>query len=136
MTRVRNRKLKDPPLQPLRIPSGWSVKWNKFYDVEPKFKSYDQLSWCFDEDMLYIINDWLQVAVDLGWYPSFKSPGSFGLVAVRLDEDASKPGASRESPLRKFRTRSKEKVVRTLERWMEWYANQKPTPTAKIRQPR
>jgi hypothetical protein len=121
----RKRKIKEPPLQALRIPTGWLVEWNTFFDVEPKFKSYDHISWHFGEDMLLVSNDRVGVAIDVGWYPAHRTNGSFGLVAVRIYEDGDRMSKSWDVPLRKIRTRSKEKVVRTLEGWLEWYGNQK-----------
>jgi hypothetical protein len=42
------------PLQPLRIPQNWKVNYNQFFDVEPKFKAFDDVSWGFGEDMLLL----------------------------------------------------------------------------------
>jgi hypothetical protein len=118
----RRRRLKEPPLQALRIPTGWRVGWNRFFDVEPEFKTYDQASGNFDEDILQMENEWAGVLIDLGWYPSCKWPGAFRLVVIRRYEDHDQMCMSWDKPLRSLRTRSKEKVVRTLERWLEWYA--------------
>jgi hypothetical protein len=44
-----------PRLMPLRIPSGWTVVWNGFLDVEEIDKSRkDQMSTYIQEDMLMI----------------------------------------------------------------------------------
>jgi hypothetical protein len=66
------------------------------------------------------------VLVDLGWYPSHRPKGSFRLVAVQLYEQGERMSASWEKPLRELRTRSKRKVVATLEEWLDWYSNREP----------
>ena len=129
------KKFKQPPLQPLRIPTGWKVEWNTFFEVEPKFKSYDQISWNFGEDMLLVENKRVGIVIELGWYPGHRWPGEFKLVALRLERVRKLMGMAWENPERKLWTRSKEKVVRTLERWMEWYGNQKMRAASK-RKPR
>lgn len=112
----------DPPLQPLRIRSGWTVVFNTFFEVEPQFKSFDDTSWNFKEDMLLIDSEQHGVAIDLGWYPSFRASGSFGLVAVALKGD----GADWQHPLRRLHTRSKKKVAAAIESWQEWFENHPP----------
>ena len=126
MKRSKRKVFKEPPLQPLRIPAGWKVEWNTFFEVEPKFKSHDQMSWNFGEDMLLITNDWIGITVEMGWYPSNRSPGIFRLVAIRNDQIEKLMGLAWDDPLRELKTGSKKKVVRTVEKWLEWFGNQKP----------
>src|SRR5438105_712067 len=87
MNRTRTEQVAEPPLQPPRIPSGWSVRWNNFFEVEPGSKSWDDNRRYFDEDMLLLENQVQGVAVDLGWYPSSRASGSFMVVAVRQSGD-------------------------------------------------
>src|SRR5712671_1310628 len=105
MKRKQEGKLKEPPLQPLRTPTGWLVQWNTFFDVEPNFGSYDQISWNFGEDMLLVSNERVGIAIALGWHPAYRSPGMFQMVAARIYEDEDKSIASWDAPLRKLRTR-------------------------------
>jgi hypothetical protein len=121
MKRTRKRK---PLLQPLRIPTGWSVEWNTFFDAEPPANHQTDLSWEFAKDMLLISNDRIGIFIELGWYPNLKG-GVFRLVAVRLYENADAMSRSWDKPLRKLLARPKEKIVRSLEKWMEWYGNKK-----------
>jgi hypothetical protein len=37
---MKTIKLKDVPLQSLKIPTGWTVTWNQFYDIEPNSNIY------------------------------------------------------------------------------------------------
>jgi hypothetical protein len=117
---------------PLRVPSGWTVSYNTFRQVEPKFKTYDDVSWDFKEDMLVIENARYQVLLDLGWYPGHTSHGAFGLRAVRLLEEG---GGDWDKPLQILRTRSSKKVVLTIERWLAWYGDGNPAPLSKPRRP-
>jgi hypothetical protein len=125
MKRARKRKFKEPPLQPLRIPTGWLVEWNTFFDAQPPLDHQNDLSWEFAQDMLLIINNHIGVVIDVDWCPNLKR-GVFRLTAVRLYENDDAMSRSWDKPLKHLHTRSKETIVRTLERWMEWYGNQKP----------
>lgn len=123
-SKFQKKTRKAASLQPLRIPTGWSVRWNNFYDVQPAFHSHDSASFYFDEDMLLLVNEHQQIAVDLGWYPAFQSTGGFVLLAVRhIGEGSSEDWGH---PLRKLRTRSKQKVVREIERWLEFFSTSAP----------
>ena len=119
----------DPSLQPLRIPTGWTVGWNTFFDIDPKFRTYDQTSWHFTEDMLQIESRRLGVLVDLGWRPEFRARGSFRLVATRFFEDPEYGWTGDwDRPLRSLTTRSRRKVVATIENWLSWYSAHPPRP--------
>ena len=124
---MRRRKvIPNPPLQPLRIPSGWTVDFNDFYEVEPTFKTYDDSAWNFKEDMLQIKHERFRLLVDLGWYPTARSTGGFGLRLLHfLGEDK---GADWENPIEFVQTRSKRKVVKVIEDWLhhDWSSRAKP----------
>lgn len=79
---------KQPPLQSLKIPTGWSVEFNTFYDLESNFKTHDDNSWNFSQDMLQITNQHRGVLLDLGWYPEHRASGQFKLVAIRIRSSA------------------------------------------------
>jgi len=111
------------PLQPLRIPQGWEVKYNSFFETEPKFKYLDDTSEDFCEDMLVLANASVGVLIDLGWYPESEPKGKFGLVAITIHADGDQMSASWLKPLRELRTRSKRKVVAAIEEWTDYYSN-------------
>ena len=113
-------KSSPPPRQPLRLPPGWAVHWNTFYEIEARFKSWDDTSWNFSEDMFLAENEFRGVMIDLGWIHSFRANGHFVLRAVRR---ADGEHYNWDRPLRTITTRSKRKVVNTLENWLEWYAS-------------
>lgn len=109
-------------IQPLRIPGGWTVAFNKLEDVEPEELSPEDERWpgSFVEDILYIYRDCLRkkkkqlerqrLGIDLGWYPDGDPAGSFLLQAVLNDNWM--------SPLLEFTSRSKKDVVNMLEKWL------------------
>lgn len=110
-------------LQPLRIPDGWTVVFNKFENIDPESVSKsDEDTWlfAFSEDILYIRSEASRkqnkqlelqtLGIDLGWYPEGDPNGSFTLYAI-LNEDW-------ENPLLTFSSRCKDDIVRTLEKWL------------------
>lgn len=109
-------------IQPLRIPGGWTVIYNKFEDIEPETLEPDDEKWlsAFNEDIL-LMNYKLvrrrnkqteeqEIAVDLGWYPDGDPNGKFRLQAI-LNKDWN-------DPLLDFSSRSKDEIVKTLEKWL------------------
>jgi hypothetical protein len=126
--RSASKDLINPPLQPLRIPSGWNVEYNTFSELDPKFRMHDDASWNFGEDMLHITNRPIQLLVDLGWYPAHRSKGRYRLKLVRLLTD--KDGADWDHPLEDLRTRSRRRVVAKIEEWLhrDWSARAKRKP--------
>ena len=109
-------------LQPLRIPVGWTVGLNKFEDIDPETLPADDEAWLssFTEDILQIYsklgrrrNDELEkqeLIIDLGWYPEGDPDGEFTLRAI-MDRDW-------YEPLLEFSSRSKDEIVKTLEKWL------------------
>ena len=89
-------------LQPLRIPSGWTIMFNKLENMEPKEISPEDKIWlyAYTEDILYMYTNISQknnkkteeqkLAIDLGWYPDGDPNGSFRLLAI-LDDNWETP---------------------------------------------
>jgi hypothetical protein len=113
----------DPPLQPLRIPTGWKVEWNTFLDVEPTFESGDHESMGFSEDLLQLSNKWSSVLLDLGWYPDCDPHGAFRLLAIRIYPNDEEIRDSWDKPLRVLTSRSKTEVVQAIEDWLWHFAH-------------
>lgn len=114
-------------LQPLRIPTGWHIEFNKLTSTEPETLDKDDERWFdFTEDIayMYTINqkkeyhkmDTQKLGIDLGWYPDCDPNGNFCLQAI-LDDDW-------ENPLKKFISKSTEEVVKQWEKWLfyDFYA--------------
>ena len=68
-------------LQPLRIPSGWTVAFNDgLYAIDPDGIGEDDGGTCFREDMLQMTHEHFNRVLDVGWYPSGDlSEGNYGL---------------------------------------------------------
>lgn len=109
-------------LQPLRIPPNWTMKLNKLSDIDPQSLAPEDRTWlfAFNEDIISMESvitrrqnkqiEEQKLIIDLGWYPDGEPEGSFLLQAV-LNEDW-------VDPLMKFSSRSKDEIVKTLEKWL------------------
>ncbi len=109
-------------LQPLRIPSGWTIMINKLEDIEPEELSPEDKIWlyAYTEDILYMYTNMSRkknkeletqtLVIDLGWYPDSDPKGTFRLLAILND--------NWENPLLEFSSRKKKEVVKKLERWL------------------
>jgi hypothetical protein len=113
----------DPPLQPLRIPTGWVIDWNGFLEVDPIFDVGEVESIGFGEDLLQISDKTRSILLDLGWYPSGDPNGEYRLVAIRRHSDEDEMRASWDRPLRSLASRSRMEIVRVLEEWLWHFAH-------------
>ena len=119
-------------LQPLKIPAGWSVEINHFYDLEPVSEDieirdkrfYEKDGWkYFDEDLLFLIKrlnkrTWLKL--DLGWAPSRSREGRFVLSVYKEDPHES---------LVRFESRSKEAIVEKINSILDEHTAFVPPPS-------
>ena len=67
-------------LQELRIPEGWFISYNQFYNVSPSKEAVLSIDTVFTEDILLLTNASRNRLIDLGWYPE----GDFTGGAYRL----------------------------------------------------
>lgn len=91
-------------LMPLRIPTGWAIRFNRFFDEEPIID--DQGIFVnaagFAEDLLLIepIPDKglypLPFSLDLGWYPAADPHGTYRLRLVTDNYEVVKEFISRD----------------------------------------
>ena len=100
------------PLQPLRIPAGWHVKYNNgLYKVDPLpgLIPEDDRWWVFKQDMLWMVHPQSNRLLDLGWYPEGDLvSGQYGLVVYE--------GNFRGRLLHEFDTRDRLVLVAEIER--------------------
>lgn len=92
--------------QGLRVPEGFVIMYNTFFDVEPpigNFKSSDW--WYFKESLLYIcyMKSDPKILLDLGWYPEFDPEGKFAIQVFKEDFSGEQ--------LVDFESRSKKEIV-------------------------
>jgi hypothetical protein len=110
---MKTIKLKDVPLQSLKIPTGWTVTWNQFYDIEPNSNIYldglpDGDVWeLFLQDLLQLKHFNKNIILDLGWTPEANPEGSY-LLQVIADEDWS-------TPIVVYKSKNKSEVVRKID---------------------
>lgn len=98
------------PLQPIRIPVGWTVSYNDFREVNPSSEAVE--ADLLREDLLQLTLDHPERIVDLGWYGS-ADDGAFGVVCVEPD--------FRGKTLASIRTRDRETAVAAVEEFLEQY---------------
>lgn len=73
-------------LQPLRIPTGWTVRWNSFYTIDPADLASDDVQWLLDEDLLQMSQEHFNRVLDVGWYPALNVlKGTYALVVYEGD---------------------------------------------------
>lgn len=98
-------------LQPLRIPTGWTVVCNDgLYEIDPVAEAIpDGLHSCyFREDMLLMENAHFKRVLHVGWFPEGDLKyGKFTLVMFE---------SSYDDPIYKFRTRDRLELVTEIER--------------------
>ncbi|BFH68977.1 MAG: hypothetical protein E6230_27125 [Paenibacillus dendritiformis] len=109
-------------LMPLRIPQGFAVGYNKFYDADPEMaEDSDMLgNWTyFTEDLLQIDKMALhqgrweipsedKCIIDLGWYPDSSREGQYRLVIANEEWEIYK----------QFSSRDRHDIRDTLEAWL------------------
>ncbi|MDE6775862.1 MAG: hypothetical protein K2J37_06185 [Ruminococcus sp.] len=99
-------------LQPLRIATGWNVKYNMFseYDLDKDGAEYsDELY----EDLLQLENK--NLLIDLGWYPHGDIKGSYKLYLVDKTNDS-----PFELPVEIFSSKSKQEIINRIEHWTNY----------------
>mgnify|MGYP001104360330 CR=1 FL=1 len=105
-------------LQPLRVPAGWNVVFNKFLEVDIENWSSDDVNWInFTEDITYLRreNRKYNIGIDLGWYPDTDPQGAFHIKVI-LNENWEKPAME-------YVTRMRKEAVEIIEDLLLRYCN-------------
>ncbi|MBO1063104.1 MAG: hypothetical protein HEQ14_19905 [Aphanizomenon flos-aquae CP01] len=109
---MKTIQLKDISLQSLKIPTGWTVTWNQFYDIEPNSNMYcdglpDGDVWeLFLQDLLQLKQINKNIILDLGWIPEANPEGSYHLQII-ANEDWS-------TPILVYESKNKSEVVEKI----------------------
>jgi hypothetical protein len=98
----------------LRIPAGWEVSWNSFYDVEPATMPEDETKPL--QDLLQLTSPRRGLLIDLGWSGS---PPQHHLVMLKGSRSSEKPSWSWDQPLKRFQTRSTAEAAAKIDQWLE-----------------
>lgn len=73
-------------LQPLRIPTDWTVGYNDLHEIDPSDVPEDDRYTFLKEDLLQMKQEHFNRLLDVGWYPSGNlADGAFGLVVYEGD---------------------------------------------------
>ena len=105
-------------LQPLRLSTGWKVAWNTFYEVDPPADRGESVDWLYlSEDLLLLANTSARVLIDVSWMP-YGPRGRFVLSAVNW-LGAGEMTEQWDRPLMQYRSRSRERIVARLDRWLK-----------------
>ena len=100
------------PLQPLRIPTGWTVGYNDgLYEIDPSAETIrtEKGLQFFKEDMLQLKHAHFNRLLDVGWFPEGDlQHGEYGLVLHEGDCTGRK--------VHEFRTRDRQALVAEVER--------------------
>lgn len=113
----RSLHFDDLSLQPLRIPDGWTVEQNQFFELTPGTEVHLEGvlggdPWeLFVEDMLQITHAKHDYTLDLGWYPESDPRGRFRVVLIHREDW--------EKPHMKFESRDKQAVIAAIETALE-----------------
>jgi hypothetical protein len=89
-------EISDSELEPLKIPSGWKVVINKFYNIDPETLhelnlSAEDTTWMFfDNTLLLLEHTTRELVLDMGWYPMWEPDGNYGLVVFKLKNSEQK----------------------------------------------
>ena len=102
-----------PPLQSLRIPAGWTVTFHDFREVDPTPEAIEAM--IVREDLLQLSHAEPPRVVDVGWYGTGED-AAFTVVCAEPDF----LGRTLES----VRTRDRQLVVATVERFLATYSGQ------------
>ncbi len=97
-------------LSPIRITSGWTMKYNNFTEYDPE---QDGAQYCYElnEDLILLENQ--NLIIDLGWYPAMNLKGCY--IMYLVDKNRENPFLV---PLDRFQTKSKKEIISKLEYWM------------------
>ena len=104
-------------LQPLRIGIQWTVAWNSFYELDPPADRDSDNWFYFDEDLLLLADNSARVLVDVSWRP-YGPRGRFILSAIDWLGAGEMP-EQWSQPMMQFRSRSRERIVAYLDRWLD-----------------
>lgn len=109
---MKKKSLKNLQLAPLRIPTGWKIINNNFYDISPDMEYFiDGIpngdSWeLFTQDLLQLQHDHYNLVLDLGWYPEADSKGNYKIVLLKKYDW--------ENPIRTIESINKDKTIKAI----------------------
>jgi hypothetical protein len=96
-------------LQELKVPGGWYISYNHFYNIAPSKATVEAIDTVFNEDILQFKNEYRNRLIDLGWYPEGNYDlGAYGLVVYEGDFHG--------KLLYEVKSKDKEEIIREINR--------------------
>jgi hypothetical protein len=115
--------LVEVPFQPLRIPPGWRVNWNTFFELDPTEDNV-RAGFFGGSSLFAASNDHLRLAVDLEWRPEDDPAGQYLLWVLNVPWTRTENGRRRKgTPINwrdartvyEFRAKTRAEIVTELE---------------------
>jgi len=109
-------------LQPLIIPSGWKIKYNSLFEIEPSknfvlengpegFTIWDIY---FKQDLYQAENERRGILIDVGWYPENDPEGYYNISVVKSHYENKRIKYDWEHPLEEIQVKELKKLTNTL----------------------
>lgn len=108
-------------LQPLRIPEGWEVRYNQFYEIDP---TEHTMNYFDSPTLLSLGHPGANLHLDMSWKPEYDPNGQFELYAYPMievfDEVTKRPHSETQwdQPLLEFYTKERKTLVQKIERYL------------------
>ncbi|MFS0656945.1 hypothetical protein [Bacillus sp. 179-C3.3 HS] len=100
-------------IHPLRITEGWDMRYNNFWEIDPKKLDSDDDRWfMFTESLLQIYHEKSSITLDLGWNPDLSPDGNY-LVLIVKNKDW-------ENPIHEFTSDDYNKVIDFIESQLKY----------------
>jgi hypothetical protein len=112
-----------PPLQPLRVPPGWRMAWNTWFELEPTAENV-RAGYFGGSSLLMATDDARRLYLDLEWRPEDDPAGEFVLTVhytpwLRTERGRRRKGVPADRSTARlvfeFRTRDRVAAVREVE---------------------
>ena len=95
-------------IHPLRIPEGWVVRYNNFWEINPKTLDSDDERWfLFTDSLLLLYHEKSAITLDLGWTLDLSPKGNYQVFIVKEPDW--------EHPMKEFSSDDVEKVIEFIE---------------------
>lgn len=106
--------------QPLRVPAGWQIDWNTFFEEDPTTPENSSGYYFGGADLFLATSARRRLAVDLEWRTSVQNPaaGHYLLRILRMAESPEGLQADWHNVIHQFESNSRADVVRVLEEWL------------------
>jgi hypothetical protein len=82
--------IREVKLQAIRVPGGWKIGMNNFYDVDPDIDAFDTRGFNFVKDYLlgtiYFASHFHGLKIDVVWTPEEDEKGHYKMLVIKDDD--------------------------------------------------